>query len=143
MDLRTLVGAVAAKYLDQAQSQSLFESLRDSMMGGKRTELGWETDVEKANRSLDLALAHMELSPTAQSFLDNLAACAAKEVLVLNIVSSVRWKYVEEQERYLLELVVGHLLHAAAKIPALEILALLQRFVWCSEGSPPGLFCAP
>ena len=60
MDLRTLVGAVAAKYLDQAQSQSLFESLRDSVMGGKRTELGWETDVEEANRSLDLALAYME-----------------------------------------------------------------------------------
>ena len=60
MDLRTLVGAVAAKYLDQAQSQSLFESLRDSVMGRKRTELGWETDVEEANRSLDLALAYME-----------------------------------------------------------------------------------
>ena len=29
-------------------------------MGGKRTELGWETDVEEANRSLDLALAYME-----------------------------------------------------------------------------------
>ena len=56
-DLRTLVGAVSAKYLDLAQAQSLFEN---SVMGGKRTELGWETDVEEANRSLDLALAYME-----------------------------------------------------------------------------------
>ena len=51
---------MSAKYLDLAQAQSLFESLRDSVMGGKRTELGWETDVEEANRSLDLALAYME-----------------------------------------------------------------------------------
>ena len=57
LDLRTLVGAVSAKYLDLAQAQSLFEH---SVMGGKRTELGWETDVEEANRSLDLALAYME-----------------------------------------------------------------------------------
>ncbi|CAE7418365.1 GIP [Symbiodinium sp. CCMP2592] len=60
LDLRTLVGAVSAKYLDLAQAQSLFESLRDSVLGGKRTELGWKADLEEANRSLDQALAYME-----------------------------------------------------------------------------------
>ena len=67
-------------------------------------DIGWTKQISKEIAKVQpdlLLLAYegledcTELSPTAQSFLDNLAACAAKEVLVLDSVSSVRWKYLE------------------------------------------------
>ena len=67
-------------------------------------DIGWTKQISKEIAKVQpdlLLLAYeglgdcTELSPTAQSFLDSLTACAAKEVLVLDSVSSVRWRYLE------------------------------------------------
>ena len=67
-------------------------------------DIGWTKQISKEIAKVQpdlLLLAYegledcTELSPAAQSFLDSLTACAAKEVLVLDSVSSVRGKYLE------------------------------------------------
>ena len=55
LKLKTLVGAVAAKYLtkDSAENRGVTK--------GADTELGWSTELEEANRSLDEAIGYLDL----------------------------------------------------------------------------------
>ena len=55
LKLKTLVGAVAAKYLTKDSAENL------GVTKGADTELGWSTELEEANRSLDEAIGYLDL----------------------------------------------------------------------------------
>ena len=55
LKLKTLVGAVAAKYLTKDSAENLLKDLVRGVTKGADTELGWSTELEEANRSLDEA----------------------------------------------------------------------------------------
>ncbi|CAE7211787.1 RE1 [Symbiodinium sp. CCMP2592] len=53
-DHTSLTCAVAAKYLEYEAAKALLSSLVADVRSGKRTEKEWDTDLELANRSLDV-----------------------------------------------------------------------------------------
>ena len=57
LKLKTLVGAVAAKYLTKDSAENFLKDLVRGVTKGADTELGWSTELEEANRSLDEAIA--------------------------------------------------------------------------------------
>ena len=61
LKLKTLVGAVAAKYLTKDSAENLLKDLVRGVTKGADTELGWSTELEEANRSLDKAIGYLDL----------------------------------------------------------------------------------
>ena len=61
LKLKTLVGAVAAKYLTKDSAENLLKDLVRGVTKGADTELGWSTELEEANRSLDEAIGYLDL----------------------------------------------------------------------------------
>ena len=65
LKLKTFVGAVAAKYLTKDSAENLLKDLVRGVTKGADTELGWSTELEEANRSLDEAIGYLDLDPDA------------------------------------------------------------------------------
>ena len=61
LKLKTLVGAVAAKYVTKDSAENLLKDLVRGVTKGADTELGWSTELEEANRSLDEAIGYLDL----------------------------------------------------------------------------------
>ena len=61
LKLKTLVGAVAAKYLTKDSAENLLKDLVRGVTKGADTELGWSTELENPDRSLDEAIGYLDL----------------------------------------------------------------------------------
>ena len=61
LKLKTLIGAVAAKYLTKDSAENLLKDLVRGVTKGADTELGWSTELEEANKSLDEAIGYLDL----------------------------------------------------------------------------------